>query len=97
MPARRAMEFFAKSLVSWICLENGSMSGASRSETSTLGSKLRALAFATPFSITCSSCVSAFRNTSWLIAYIEIFMGLSFLDSLVKQYAHHRSLWCAYE
>ena len=30
MPARRAMEFFAKSLVSWICLANGSMSGASR-------------------------------------------------------------------
>ena len=24
------MEFFAKSLVSWICLVNGSMSGASR-------------------------------------------------------------------
>jgi hypothetical protein len=30
MPARRAIEFFAKSLVSWICFANGSMSGASR-------------------------------------------------------------------
>ena len=52
MPARRAIEFFAKSLVSWICLENGSMSGASREPTSTLVSKLRALAFATAFSMT---------------------------------------------
>ena len=68
------MEFFAKSLVSWICFANGSMSGASRALTSTLVSKLRALAFATPFSMTYSSCVSAFLNTSWLIACIEIFM-----------------------
>ena len=49
MPASRAMEFFAKSLASWICLANGSMSGASRASTSTLVSKLRALAFATAF------------------------------------------------
>ena len=97
MPASRAMEFFAKSLASCTWRANGSMSGARRWLTKTFGSKLRAFAFATPFSMTASSCVSAFLNTSWLIACIEIFMGLSFLEPLVKQCAHHRSDWCAYE
>ena len=54
------------------------MSGASRTPTKTLGSKLRAFALATPFSMMCSNWVSAFLNTSWLIAYIEIFMGFPF-------------------
>ena len=96
-PANRAMEFFAKSLVSWICFTNGNMSGASRALTSTLASKLRAFALAMPFSMRYSSCVSAFLKTSWLMACIEIFMGDSFLEPLVKQCTHHRSVWCAYE
>ena len=73
------------------------MVSASRALTRTLVSKLRPLALATPFSITCSNWVSAFLNTSWLIAYIEIFMDSSLLDTLVKQCAHLISLWCAHE
>src|SRR6267154_1432575 len=76
--ARRATEFFAMSQAICTWRVSGNMSGASRAASSTPGSNLRCVAWASPFSRIRERLPSMFANTSTESACIEIFMRVSF-------------------
>jgi len=66
MPARRAVPFLAASQAMRICAANGSMSGARRMVTNTLGSNFRAAALASAFFRQCSRLDRAVWKTGRL-------------------------------
>src|SRR5882762_398911 len=76
--ARRATEFFAMSQAICTWRVSGNMSGASRAASSTPGSNLRCVAWASPFSRIRERLPRVFANTSTENACIEIFMRVSF-------------------
>src|SRR5437660_4287269 len=76
--ARRATEFFAMSQAICTWRVSGNMSGASRAASSTPGSNLRCVAWASPFSRIRERLPRMFANTSTESACIEIFMRVSF-------------------
>src|SRR6266853_739940 len=95
--ARRATEFFAMSQAICTWRVSGNMSGASRAASSTPGSNLRCVAWASPFSRIRERLPRVFANTSTESACIEIFMRVSFrMASEPAPCAHPRTADAAY-
>src|ERR1700674_4464905 len=82
--ARRATEFFAMAQAICTWRVSGNMSGARREASSTSGSNLRCVAWASPFSRTRERLPRVLANTSTENACIEIFMSIAFRVAAIR-------------
>src|SRR5882672_6794124 len=84
--ARRATEFFAMSQAICTWRVSGNMSGARRAASSTPGSNLRSVAWASPFSRTRERLPRVLANTSTENACIGIFMSVAFRVAAIRSW-----------